>query len=114
MVRKRIRKMISGGAVVFIVLLCILNVSHAQIVVTPITYTISGSAGVPGVTMTGLPSQNGQTVVTDQNGYYSAVVNPTRRHSSPCQVTGPVLAGRNVSDGGGQLFVGNRYIGGLV
>ena len=35
------------------------------------TLTISGSVGPPGVRMTGLP---GNVVVSDQNGYYSAVV----------------------------------------
>jgi type II secretory pathway component GspD/PulD (secretin) len=74
MVRKRIRKILSGGAVVFIVLLCTLDVSLGGFDGQAITWTISGSTGVPGVTMTGLPSQAGQTVVTDQNGYYSAIV----------------------------------------
>ena len=74
MVRKRIRKILSGGAVVFIVLLCTLDVSHGAFTPVKVTWTIQGSTGVPGVTMTGLPSQNGQTVVTDQNGFYSAVV----------------------------------------
>lgn len=74
MVRKRIRRILSGGAVVFIVLLCALGVSNAAFVGNLITYTISGSTGVPGATMTGLPPQNGQTVVTDQNGQYSAIV----------------------------------------
>ena len=73
MVRKRIRKILSGGAVVFIVLLCTVDVSLAW-QGTEVKITISGSTGVPGVTMTGLPSQNGQTVMTDQNGFYSAIV----------------------------------------
>ncbi|UCF17135.1 MAG: hypothetical protein JSW59_06675, partial [Phycisphaerales bacterium] len=74
MVRKRIRKILSGGTVVLIVLLCALDASAGPFDGTAITWTISGSTGVPGVTMTGFPSQNGQTVVTDQNGFYSAVV----------------------------------------
>jgi len=73
MVRKRIRRILSGGAVVFIVLLCTVDVSLAW-VGTEIKSTISGSVGVPGVTMTGFPSQDGQTVMTDQNGFYSAQV----------------------------------------
>jgi hypothetical protein len=74
MVRKRIRKILSGGAVVFIVLLSTLDVGHAQFGGAKVTYTIQGSTGVPGVTMSGFPSQDGKTVVTDQNGFYSAVV----------------------------------------
>ena len=74
MVRKRIRKILSDGAVVLIVLLCTLNVSYAQFGGTEIKITINGSAGVPDVTMTGFPSQDGKTVVTDKNGFYSAVV----------------------------------------
>jgi len=73
MVRKRIRKILSGGAVVFIVLLCTVDVSLAW-QGTEIKLTISGSVGAPDVTMTGFPSQDGKTVVTDQNGFYSAVV----------------------------------------
>jgi Flp pilus assembly secretin CpaC len=62
-----------GGAAIFIVRFCTLD-ANAQIVGEAITFNISGSAGVEGVTMTGLPGQAGQTVVTDQNGYYSATV----------------------------------------
>jgi hypothetical protein len=62
-----------GGAVIFIVLFCTLDV-NAQFGGEAITYTITGSTGVPGVTMAGLPGEGGQTVVTDQNGYYNATV----------------------------------------
>jgi len=73
MVRKRIRRILSGGAVIFIVLVCTLDV-NGQFGGEAITYTISGSTGVAGVTMAGLPGEGGQTVVTDQNGYYNATV----------------------------------------
>ncbi|MBL7184688.1 MAG: hypothetical protein ISS70_00050 [Phycisphaerae bacterium] len=73
MVRKRIRRISLGGAVIFIVLFCTLDV-NGQFGGEAITYTISGSTGVPGVTMAGLPGEGGQTVVTDQNGYYNATV----------------------------------------
>ncbi|MBN2180542.1 MAG: hypothetical protein JW715_01415, partial [Sedimentisphaerales bacterium] len=50
-----------------------LNVS-AQFQAVEVTHTISGSVGVGGVTMRGLLDRNGQTVVTDESGYYIAVV----------------------------------------
>ncbi|MHC4434784.1 MAG: carboxypeptidase-like regulatory domain-containing protein, partial [Planctomycetota bacterium] len=73
MVRKRIRRILSGSAVVAIVLFCTLDV-NGSFEPTVITHTISGSTGVAGVTMVGLQGEGGQTVVTDQNGYYSATV----------------------------------------
>ena len=73
MVRKKIRRISLSGAVIFIVLFCTLDV-NAQFGGEAITYTITGSTGVPGVTMAGLPGDGGQTVVTDQNGYYNATV----------------------------------------
>ena len=73
MVRKRIRRISLGGAVIFIVLFCTLD-ANGQFGGEAITYTISGSTGVSGVTMAGLPGEGGQTVVTDQNGYYNAMV----------------------------------------
>ena len=71
MARKKISKFLSDGAVVlFAVLICALNVSvQAQIEGTRLTYTISGSVGQPGVIMNGLPD-----TVSNENGYYSAVV----------------------------------------
>ena len=71
MARKKIGKILSDGAIVFcVVLFCALNVSvQADIPGQRVTYTISGSVGQPGVTMSGLPN-----TVTDQNGSYSAVV----------------------------------------
>jgi len=72
MARKKNRRILSGGAIVlFVVLFCFLGMSVQAFEAVTITYTISGSAGVSGVTMKGLP---GSTVVTDQNGYYSAIV----------------------------------------
>jgi len=74
MARKKIRRILSGGAIIVcVVLFCILdNYVQAQ-GFTPqkITHTISGSAGVNGVTMKGLP---GPPVVTDQSGFYTVTV----------------------------------------
>ncbi len=74
MARKNIGKILSGGAIVFcIVLFYAPGISVlAAFDVTPVTYTISGSVGVGGVTMTGLP--NGP-VMSDENGFYRATVN---------------------------------------
>ena len=72
MARKKIRRILSGGAIVlFVVLFCVLNISVQAFEAETITYTISGSAGISGVTMKGLP---GPPVVTDQSGYYTAIV----------------------------------------
>jgi len=72
MARKKIRRILSGGAIVlFVVLFCFLDISVQAFEAVKVTHTISGSAGVSGVTMKGLP---GTTVVTDQNGYYSVTV----------------------------------------
>ncbi|MGB2862515.1 MAG: hypothetical protein WBC05_04245 [Sedimentisphaerales bacterium] len=72
MARKKIRRILSGGAIfLFVVLFCILSISVQAFEATTVKYTISGSAGVSGVTMKGLP---GPTVVTDQNGFYSVTV----------------------------------------
>ena len=72
MARKKIRRILSGGAIVlFIVLFCVLDISVQAFEAVKVTHTISGSAGISGVTMKGLP---GSTIVTDQNGYYNAIV----------------------------------------
>jgi hypothetical protein len=72
MARKKIRRILSGGAILLcIVLFCFVDISVQAFEAVKITHTISGSAGVSGVTMRGLP---GVPVLTDQNGYYSAVV----------------------------------------
>ncbi|MGD8500446.1 MAG: carboxypeptidase-like regulatory domain-containing protein, partial [Phycisphaerales bacterium] len=71
MARKKIGRILSGGAIVLcVVLFCTLDVSVQAFEAVEVTYTISGSAGVSGVTMKGLPSQP----VTDENGYYTATV----------------------------------------
>jgi hypothetical protein len=73
MARKKIRGILSGGAILLcIVLFCFVDISVQAFEAVQITHTISGSAGVSGVTMRGLP---GTPVLTDQNGSYSAVVN---------------------------------------
>jgi len=72
MARKKIRRILSGGAIILcIVLFCFVDISVQAFEAVKITHTISGSAGISGVTMRGFP---GASVVTDQNGYYSAVV----------------------------------------
>ncbi len=71
MARKKIGKILSGGAIVFcVVLLCTVDVSVQAFEAVKVTFTISGSAGMSGVTMKGLPGNP----VTDASGYYSAVV----------------------------------------
>ena len=75
MARKKIGKILSGSAIVLsVVLFCTVDVG-AQITGEPIKYTISGSAGISGVTMKGLTDAAGQPVVTDASGYYSVTVN---------------------------------------
>ncbi len=70
MARKKISRILSGGVIVACtVLLCTLNVS-AQFQAVEVTHTISGSVGVPGVTMQGLPNNP----TTDETGYYIAIV----------------------------------------
>jgi hypothetical protein len=72
MARKKIRKILSGGAIVLcIVLFCFVDISVQAFEAVKITHTISGSAGVSGVTMRGFP---GASVITDQSGFYSVVV----------------------------------------
>lgn len=85
MARKNIGRVLSDGRMVLcVVLLCALNVSvQAAIEGQMVTYAISGSVGLSGVTMNGLPN-----TVTDENGYYSAVV----KYGWSGTVT-PVMAG---------------------
>ena len=72
MARKKISKILSGGAIILsVVLLCAADMSVQAFEGTAKKYTISGSAGVSGVTMKGLP---GAPVVTDASGYYTATV----------------------------------------
>ena len=70
MARKKNSRILSGGVIVACtVLLCTLNVS-AQFQAVEVTHTITGSVGVPGVVMQGLPNNP----VTDESGYYIAIV----------------------------------------
>jgi len=72
MARKKIRKILSGGAIVMcIVLFCFVDINVQAFEAVKITHTISGSAGVDGVTMKGFP---GSPVTTDLNGFYSVTV----------------------------------------
>ncbi len=74
MARKKNGRILSGGVIVACtVLFCTLNVS-AQFQAVEVTHTISGSVGVGGVTMRGLVGSDGQPAVTDDSGYYIAVV----------------------------------------
>ena len=74
MARKKIVRILSGGVIVACtVLFCTLNVS-AQFQAVEVTHIISGSVGEPGVTMRGLINTDGQQAVTDESGYYIAVV----------------------------------------
>jgi len=74
MVRKENDRILSGGAIALcIVLSCILaiGVQAAGFKARKITYTISGSVGLSGVTINGLPDG---PVVTDEKGSYTATV----------------------------------------
>jgi len=87
MARKKIGKILSGGGIILcVVLFCTLDNDVHAFVGVEVTYTISGSTGVSGVTMNGLPGQP----VTDNNGFYSATV----KYGWSGTVT-PVLEGYN-------------------
>jgi len=75
MARKNDRRILSGVAIILcIVLFCAPDSSvQAQIKGRKKTYTISGSVGLSGVVMKGL-GLPGDPVITDQNGFYSKVV----------------------------------------
>ena len=71
MAKKNVSRILSGAALVIcIVLFCTLNLIAQTYKAAKITYTISGSVGLSGVAMNGLPGK----VVTDDNGYYTATV----------------------------------------
>ena len=78
MARKNIGRILSGGAIIFcIVVLCALDINVQAFEATKVTYTISGSVtlsdgsgGLDGVTMKGLPNDP----VTGIDGSYSATV----------------------------------------
>ncbi|MHC4511939.1 MAG: hypothetical protein ACYTAO_23835 [Planctomycetota bacterium] len=75
MARKKIGKILSGGAIILsVVLFGTVDVGAQSFTPEPIKYTISGSAGIDGVTMRGLTDASGLPVVTDASGYYSVTV----------------------------------------
>ena len=75
MARKHTSKILSGGVIILcIVLFCALSASVHAVSGTVITFTISGSVGIDGVTMKGLPDGPDGPVITDQNGNYSVTV----------------------------------------
>ncbi len=68
MASKRISRILSGAAVVFcVILLCTMSVKGQQFGIRKLTFTISGSVGLSGVRMTGLPN----SPITDNNGFYT-------------------------------------------
>lgn len=64
------RKVLSGGVIILCVSLFMAPVTHGQITVRRKTFVLSGSVGLPDVTMQGLPG----APQTDGNGVYSAEV----------------------------------------
>jgi len=70
MANKNMGRILSGAAIVFcVILLCTLSTS-GQFKIQKVTFTISGSVGLKGVRMTGLPN----SPITDERGYYSDAV----------------------------------------
>jgi type II secretory pathway component GspD/PulD (secretin) len=68
---KNIGRILSGGAIACcVILFCCLSISGQPFAPSKKTFTISGSVGQSGVMMSGLPGN----IMTDENGYYSAVV----------------------------------------
>lgn len=71
MTRQQIRKALSGGVIILCVVLLSVPMTHGQSVqAVRQKFTISGSVGLPGVTMQGLPG----APTTDDNGVYTAQV----------------------------------------
>ncbi|HPC95649.1 MAG TPA: hypothetical protein PLU87_11950 [Sedimentisphaerales bacterium] len=71
MTRQQIGRILSGGVMVLCVVLLITPVTHSQgFTATVKKFIISGSVGLPGVTMQGLPD----APTTDDNGVYTAEV----------------------------------------
>lgn len=71
MARQQIGKVLTGGVIVLCVVLMFTPVTHSQGFEAKVKkFTISGSVGLPGVTMQGLPGMP----QTDENGVYSAQV----------------------------------------
>jgi len=71
MIRQHIGKVLSGGVIVLCVMFLCTPATYSQtIVATKMKFVLSGSVGMPGVTMQGLPG----APMTDENGVYSAEV----------------------------------------
>jgi len=71
MARKDISRVLSGGVIAFcILLLGTPHISAQSFTARKLTFTVSGSVGLGGVVMNGLPGNP----VTDANGYYSITV----------------------------------------
>jgi len=72
MARKDIGRVLSGCAVILCIVLFYADINvRAAFEAKPITYSISGSVGLSGVTMVGFPDG---PVISDENGFYSATV----------------------------------------
>ena len=70
MANKNKGRILSGAVIVFcVILLCTLSTS-GQFKIQKLAFTISGSVGLSGVRMTGLPN----SPITDESGYYSDTV----------------------------------------
>lgn len=76
MARKKISKILSGGAIVLcVVLFCIVNINAQSFEAQEITFTISGSTGgVSDVILKNLKDATGLPVKTDASGFYTATV----------------------------------------
>ena len=76
MARKKIGKILSGGAIVLcVVLFCMVNINVQAFEAQEVTFTISGSTGgVSGVTLKGLKDATGLPVASDASGFYSTTV----------------------------------------
>lgn len=71
MARKNIRRILSDAGIVFcVILLCTLNISSQGFEIKKLTFVISGSVGMSGVKMNGLPN----SPISDNNGFYSDIV----------------------------------------
>jgi len=71
MARKNVARILSDGLVSLCVILLFSVDSSGQFTITKKTFTISGTVGLGGVVMKGLP---GAAIVTDESGSYSAIV----------------------------------------
>jgi type II secretory pathway component GspD/PulD (secretin) len=76
MARKKIGKILSGGAIVLcVVLFSMVNINVQAFEAQKVTFTISGSTGgVGGVTLTGLKDATGLPVTSDSSGFFSTTV----------------------------------------